>query len=105
MTYVEAYDIRWTIWMGVFSSLQNVIKKDKDDTDGVLYALYPEFRKQVQQADFEMIVRISVSIPLSEKKFNGIFCSKVSYFHNFVHFIVGYYNICFTDFMSTFLIC
>lgn len=76
MTYVEAHEIRWSIWMGVFSSLQNVVKKDKDDVDGVLYALYPEFKKQVRQADFETIVRISASIPLIEKKFNGIFCSK-----------------------------
>ncbi|XP_018798978.1 PREDICTED: uncharacterized protein LOC108975131 isoform X1 [Bactrocera latifrons] len=76
MIYLEAHDIRWTIWMGVFSSLQNVVKKDKDDADGVLYALYPEFKNHVRQADFETIVRISASIPLSEKKFNGIFCSK-----------------------------
>lgn len=83
MTYVEAHEIRWIIWMGVFSSLQNVVKKDKDDSDGVLYALYPEFKNQVREADFETIVRISASISLSEKKFNAIFCSKVSYFHDF----------------------
>ncbi|XP_053970046.1 protein PAT1 homolog 1 [Anastrepha ludens] len=76
MPYMEDHEIRWNIWMGVFASLQNVVKKDREDVDGVLYALYPEFKKQVREADFEAIVKISSSIPLTERKSNGVFCSK-----------------------------
>ncbi|XP_017473768.1 PREDICTED: uncharacterized protein LOC108364556 isoform X2 [Rhagoletis zephyria] len=80
MPYIEDHEIRWNIWMGVFASLRNVVRKDREDADGLLYALYPEFKKQIRQADFETIVKISASINLSEKKSNGIFCSKVSYY-------------------------
>lgn len=77
MPYIEDHEARWNIWMGVFSSLQNVVKKDREDLDGTLYALYPEFKKHVREANFTTIIKISSSIPLNEKKSNVIFCSKV----------------------------
>uniref|UniRef100_W8BBJ3 Protein PAT1-1 n=1 Tax=Ceratitis capitata TaxID=7213 RepID=W8BBJ3_CERCA len=76
MPYIEDHEARWNIWMGVFSSLQNVVKKDREDLDGTLYALYPEFKKHVREANFTTIIKISSSIPLNEKKSNVIFCSK-----------------------------
>lgn len=78
MPNIENHDIRWGVWIGVFSSLQNVFKKDRDDTEGVLYSLYPEFNKQIKSANFEVIVKISSAITLNDKKSNGVFCSKVS---------------------------
>ncbi|XP_067616330.1 protein PAT1 homolog 1 isoform X2 [Eurosta solidaginis] len=76
MPYIEDHEVRWSIWIGIFASLQNVLKRDKDDADGVLYALYPEFKKQIHKADFETILRVSTAMNLKEKKCNGIFCSK-----------------------------
>ncbi|KAL9900672.1 protein associated with topo II related - 1 [Glossina fuscipes fuscipes] len=76
MPYIENDDQRWNVWIGVFNSLQNVFKKDRDDTDGILYSLYPEFKKQIKLANFEIIVRVSSAITLNDKKSNGIFCSK-----------------------------
>ncbi|KAI8119527.1 hypothetical protein FF38_01974 [Lucilia cuprina] len=76
MSNIENHDVRWNVWIGVFSSLQNVIKKDRDDTEGVLYSLYPEFNKQIKSANFEIIVKISSAITINDKKFNGVFCSK-----------------------------
>lgn len=78
MPIIENHDVRWNIWIGVFSSLQNVIKKDRDDIEGILYSLYPEFNKQIKSANFAIIVKISVAISLHDKKSNGVFCSKVS---------------------------
>lgn len=78
MPYIENHDARWNVWIGVFSSLQTVFKKDRDDTEGVLYSLYPEFKKHFKSANFETIVKISSAITLNEKKSNGVFCSKVS---------------------------
>ncbi|XP_055373730.1 probable serine/threonine-protein kinase tsuA [Condylostylus longicornis] len=68
--------IRWTVWIGVFSCLQNVLKKDKDDNEGALYSLYPEFKKQIRQADMEICNKIANSMRLNDKKLNGFFSSK-----------------------------
>ncbi|KAM7364756.1 protein associated with topo II related - 1 [Cochliomyia hominivorax] len=76
MPNIENHDVRWNVWIGVFSSLQNVLKKDRDDAEGVLYSLYPEFNKQIKSANFEIIVKISSAITLNDKKSNGVFCSK-----------------------------
>lgn len=64
--------------MSVFAGLQNVLKKDRDDTEGVLFALYPEFKNHVRLANFETVVKLSCAIPLSDKKSNSLFSSKVS---------------------------
>lgn len=77
MPYIQDYDIRWNVWSGVLASLQNVVKKDRDDVDGVLYALYPELKNQIQTANFETMVRVATAIPFNDKRSNGVFCSKV----------------------------
>jgi len=79
MPFIADQSIRWVVWSGVFCSLQTVVKKDKDDVEGVLYALYPEFKKHVNKATFELLVSISSAITLNDKKLAGIFCSRVSY--------------------------
>ncbi|XP_061390331.1 uncharacterized protein LOC133325625 [Musca vetustissima] len=76
MPYIEEHDARWNVWIGVFHSLQSVVKKDRDDAEGILYSLYPEFNKQIKSANFEIIVKISSAISLNDKKANGVFCSK-----------------------------
>ncbi|XP_075148038.1 protein associated with topo II related - 1 [Haematobia irritans] len=76
MPYIEDHDARWNVWIGVFHSLQNVYKKDREDSEGILYSLYPEFNKQIKSANFETIVKISSAITLNDKKSNGVFCSK-----------------------------
>ncbi|XP_055848839.1 protein PAT1 homolog 1 [Episyrphus balteatus] len=76
MKHIEDNPIRWTVWIGVFASLQNVLKKDREDTDGVLYALYPEFKRQIRTADFEIVIKLSNAMPMSEKKSNSLFSSK-----------------------------
>ncbi|KAI8044668.1 hypothetical protein M5D96_000839 [Drosophila gunungcola] len=55
---------------------KTVVKKDKDDVEGVLYALYPEFKKHINKASFDILVGISAGITLNDKKLTGIFCSR-----------------------------
>ncbi|XP_034661296.1 protein PAT1 homolog 1 isoform X1 [Drosophila subobscura] len=76
MPFIAEHSICWTVWSGVFCSLQTVIKKDKDDIEGVLYALYPEFKKHISKASFETVVTISAAITLNDNKLTGIFCSR-----------------------------
>ncbi|KAM8703497.1 hypothetical protein ACLKA7_008167 [Drosophila subpalustris] len=76
MPFIADQSIRWAVWTGVFCSLQTVVKKDRDDVEGALYALYPEFKKHIHEANFETIINISAAFTLNDKKMLGIFCSR-----------------------------
>ncbi|KAH8359110.1 hypothetical protein KR093_004300 [Drosophila rubida] len=76
MPFIADQNVRWIVWSGVFSSLQTVVKKDRDDVEGVLFALYPEFKKHIHEANFETIINISAAFTLTDKKMTGIFCSR-----------------------------
>ncbi|XP_017143321.1 protein PAT1 homolog 1 isoform X1 [Drosophila miranda] len=76
MPFLTEHSVCWTVWSGVFCSLQTVVKKDKDDFEGVLYALYPEFKKHISKASFETVVTISAAITRNDNKLTGIFCSR-----------------------------
>ncbi|XP_017055376.1 protein PAT1 homolog 1 [Drosophila ficusphila] len=76
MPFIADQDIRWIVWSGVFCSLQTVVKKDKDDVEGLLFALYSEFKKHISTASFDILVSISAGITLNDKKLTGIFCSR-----------------------------
>ncbi|XP_034485734.1 protein PAT1 homolog 1 [Drosophila innubila] len=76
MPFIADQSIRWAVWTGVFCSLQSVVKKDRDDVEGALYALYPEFKKHIHEANFETIINISAAFILNDKKMSGIFCSR-----------------------------
>lgn len=78
MPFISDQTIRWTVWSGVFCSLQNVVKKDREDLEGCLYALYPEFKNQIHEANLETIINISTAFTMNDKKMSGIFCSRVS---------------------------
>ncbi|XP_030244693.1 protein PAT1 homolog 1, partial [Drosophila navojoa] len=76
MPFIADQPIRWTVWGGVFCSLQNVVKKDREDVDGCLFALYPEFKNQIHEANLETIINISTAFTMNDKKMSGIFCSR-----------------------------
>ena len=77
LPHIDDHPIRWTVWLGVFSSLQNVLKKDKDDKLGVLYDLYPLLKKQIKEADINVVIQFANAMPLNDKKLNVFFSSKV----------------------------
>lgn len=76
MPFIEDNPVRWNVWCGVFMSLQNVLKKDKDDGDGLLFALYPHFKKQIVEADLSDVIKIANSMPLNDKRVNVLFACK-----------------------------
>lgn len=78
MPFIADQSVRWTVWNGVFCALQNVVKKDREDVDGILFALYPEFKKHIHEANFDTIITISAAFTQNDKKLSGIFCSRVS---------------------------
>lgn len=84
MPFIADQPIRWTVWSGVFCSLQNVVKKDREDVDGCLFALYPEFKNQIHEANLDTIITISTAFTMNDKKMSGIFCSRVS----FVYYLI-----------------
>lgn len=76
--YLEEHESRWQVWLGIFNALQVVLKRDREDSEGILYAFYPEFKKQIQLANFEMIVKLAEAIALNDsKRSTGVLCNKV----------------------------
>lgn len=72
---------RWDVWCDIFTTLSVLIKKDRDDADGLLINFYPEFRNQIQYAGMDEILRISQSfVPFgldgNEKKLSYMLANK-----------------------------
>lgn len=59
MPLVKEQNVRWLVWCAIFSAVPMILKKDKDDVDGVLIALYSEFEKHLHSAEFSDVVKIS----------------------------------------------
>ncbi|XP_065073710.1 protein PAT1 homolog 1-like [Ochlerotatus camptorhynchus] len=53
---------RWTLWSTVFSAIPFLLKKDRDDQEGVLFALYTEFERHVQYSQFLDLLKLSQTI-------------------------------------------
>ncbi|XP_055549558.1 protein PAT1 homolog 1-like [Wyeomyia smithii] len=45
---LREHSCRWNVWALVFSSIPFLTKKDRDDCEGVLFALYTEFERHIQ---------------------------------------------------------
>lgn len=67
----------WQTWCAIFSGLPAVIKKDRDDSDGLLYAFCKILKTQLHKTDFVTLIRIADSVLLSDKVVY-VFKSKVS---------------------------
>lgn len=53
---------RWTLWSTVFSAIPFLLKKDRDDHEGVLFALYTEFERHVQYSEFLDLLELAQTI-------------------------------------------
>lgn len=65
---------RWDVWCDIFATLCMIVKKDRDDTDGLLLNFYPEFRNQIQYAGMDDILRLAITLVTgpNEKKLGSI---------------------------------
>lgn len=75
---------RWAVWYTVFATLPLIIKKDKDDSDGLLLAMFPEFKNQIQHGSVMEVMKIANSMISFEARLCYMFKNKVKSFA--VHF-------------------
>lgn len=50
---------RWTLWKSIFLAIPLMLKKDRDDQDGILFGLYTEFERHVQYSTFLDLLKLS----------------------------------------------
>lgn len=55
-----------------------IIKKDKDDSDGLLLAMFPEFKNQIQHGSIMEVMKIANSMISFESRLGYMFKNKVS---------------------------
>lgn len=58
------------------------MKKDKDDQEGLLFAFFPEFKKQMENASMLEILKVGNAIASADKTLHCVFVNKVRYVHN-----------------------
>lgn len=71
---------RWDIWYGICSTLPIIVKKDKDDADGLLFALFPLFKDQLTDASMDELLKLGglMTAGVDTRKVNYMFMNKVS---------------------------
>ncbi|GAB0088169.1 hypothetical protein DMENIID0001_025560 [Sergentomyia squamirostris] len=67
---------KWQVWQAIFAILPIVVKKDRDDSDGTLAALFPEFKNHLILAKLSDIITVPKAILTANKKLNYIFANK-----------------------------
>ncbi len=67
---------RWAVWYTIFTTLL-IIKKDKDDTDGLFLAMFPEFRNQIQHGSIMEVMKIANAMISFEARLCYMFKNKV----------------------------
>lgn len=71
---------RWDVWYGILSTLPVLMKKDKEDQEGLLFAFFPEFKKQMENASMLEILKVGNAIASADKTLHCVFVNKVSYY-------------------------
>lgn len=67
MPQIREQQIRWDIWNAAFISL-TLFKRDKlEEIEMSLMALYYEFAVQLQEADYNDLLKITNSMMISDK--------------------------------------
>uniref|UniRef100_A0A182Y8C9 mRNA decay factor PAT1 domain-containing protein n=1 Tax=Anopheles stephensi TaxID=30069 RepID=A0A182Y8C9_ANOST len=67
---------RWTLWNMIFTALPCLAKKDRDDADCLVLALYGEFERQLRHGTVEDLLLVATSISSSRKVMQCIVGSK-----------------------------
>lgn len=71
---------RWDIWYGICSTLPIIVRKEKDDVDGLLFALFPLFKEQLAEASMDELLKLGglMTAGVDTRKVNYMFMNKVS---------------------------
>ncbi|XP_059611274.1 protein PAT1 homolog 1 [Phlebotomus argentipes] len=67
---------KWQVWHAIFTVLPIIAKKDRDESDGSLVALFPEFKNHLIVAKFSDFITVPKAIVAANKKINYIFGNK-----------------------------
>uniref|UniRef100_A0A8D8IFW3 Protein PAT1 homolog 1 n=1 Tax=Culex pipiens TaxID=7175 RepID=A0A8D8IFW3_CULPI len=59
LVLLRDHPYRWTLWATTFSTLPFMLKKDRDDPEGVLFALYTEFERHAQYSNSPDLLKLS----------------------------------------------
>lgn len=59
LVLLRDHPYRWTLWTTIFSTVPFLLKKDRDDPEGVLFALYTEFERHIQYSQFPDLFKLS----------------------------------------------
>lgn len=59
LVLLRDHPYRWSLWTTIFSTIPFMLKKDRDDPEGVLFALYTEFERHVQYSQFVDLLKLS----------------------------------------------
>lgn len=73
---IQEHISRWDVWCAIFSALPIAVKKDKDDAEGHLFALFTNFQGQIKNAPIDAILRITNTL-IATEKMSFIFLNKV----------------------------
>lgn len=76
MPIIKDHVSRWDVWCAIFTTLPILVKKDKDDNEGHLFALLSEFQAHIQNAPIDAILR-QTKVLVACDKLSYIFTNKV----------------------------
>lgn len=71
LVVLREHSYRWKLWANIFSSIPFMLKKDRDDGEGLLFALYTEFERHVQYSQFLDLLKL-VQVIATEKVLSHI---------------------------------
>lgn len=74
---IQQHIHRWDVWCAIFAALPLAVKKDKDDVEGHLFALFANFQAHIQNAPIDAILRITNTL-IATEKLGFVFTNKVS---------------------------
>ncbi|XP_050076885.1 protein PAT1 homolog 1-like [Anopheles maculipalpis] len=76
LAVLQDHPSRWTLWGMIFTALPCLAKKDRDDAEGLLLALFSEFERQLRSGTMEDLLSVAKTIGASRKVMLCIVSSK-----------------------------
>lgn len=69
---------RWDVWYSIFAVLPVIVKKERDDAEVTLFAMFSEFKTQLQEATMLEVIKLGNCLTMLEKKIPNVLANKVS---------------------------
>uniref|UniRef100_A0A182VTU2 Serine/threonine-protein kinase ATM n=1 Tax=Anopheles minimus TaxID=112268 RepID=A0A182VTU2_9DIPT len=76
LTVLHDHPARWKLWGMIFTALPSLAKRDREDADGLLLALFSEFERQLRYGRTIDLLQVARTIGASRKVMQCIVSSK-----------------------------